>query len=150
VVFSHLGYRTLLIDADLRSPRQHRLFDLSERTGLSAVLSGRAGVAVASAIPGFTGLKVLPAGPVPPNPQELLSRGAFASLLKEVQDQFDIVLIDTPPAKLYADAQSIAFRAGSALTLARRHTTRIADAADVVREFGDTGIRVVGTVMNVF
>ena len=150
VGFAQLGYRTLLLDADMRLPRQHRLFNVSDRMGLSAVLTGRADSSAAIPVPGVSGLWVLPAGSLPPNPQELLSRPAFALLLKELQREFDVVLIDTPPAKLYADVQSIAFRAGVALVVARRDQTRITDAGEVVRELTDAGIRVVGTVMNAF
>jgi len=150
VGFAQLGHRTLLLDADMRTPRQHRLFNVSDRMGLSAVLTGRADSSAAIPVPGCGDLWVLPAGSLPPNPQELLSRPAFASLLKNLQAEYDVVLIDTPPAKLYADVQSIAFRAGVALVVARRDQTRITDAAEVVRELTDSGIRVVGTVMNSF
>ena len=150
VGFAQLGHRTLLLDADMRTPRQHRLFNVSDRIGLSAVLTGRADSSAALPVPGCGGLWVLPAGSLPPNPQELLSRPVFATLLKELQAEYDVVLIDTPPAKLYADVQSIAFRAGVALVLARRNRTKVADAAEVVRELSDSGIRVVGTVMNAF
>jgi len=150
VLFAQLGHRTLLVDADLRNPRQHLLFNLSDRIGLSAVLSGRAGSNAASAIAGIHSLKVMPAGPTPPNPQELLSRGGFAALLKEAETDYDVVIVDTPPAGHVADVQAIAYRTGSALMLARRNHTRVADAAEVARELADCGIRIVGTVMNVF
>jgi protein-tyrosine kinase len=150
VLFSQLGHRTLLIDADLRSPRQHRLFNLSDRIGLSAVLSGRAGMNAASGIPGIPWLRVLPAGPTPPNPQELLSRASFGTLLKEVSPEFDVILLDSPPALHYADVQNVAYRAGSALVLARRNHTRVADTAAVSRELADCGVRMVGSVINVF
>lgn len=150
VLFSQLGHRTLLIDADLRSPRQHRLFNLSDRIGLSAVLSGRAGMNAASGIPGIPWLRVLPAGPTPPNPQELLSRASFGALLKEVSSEFDVVLLDSPPALHYADVQNVAYRAGSALVLTRRNHTRVADTAAVSRELADCGVRMVGSVINVF
>ncbi len=64
--------------------------------------------------------------------------------------EFDIILIDTPPAKLYADAQSVVFRAGSAMMLARKDRTRLADTTHVIRELSDTGARIVGTVFNAF
>jgi protein-tyrosine kinase len=150
VLFAQLGHRTLLVDADLRNPRQHMLFNLSDRIGLSAVLSGRAGPNAASPIAGINSLKVMPAGPTPPNPQELLSRGGFSALLKEAETDYDVVIVDTPPAGHVADVQAIAYRTGSALMLARRNHTRVADAAEVARELADCGIRIVGTVMNVF
>ncbi|HET7775422.1 MAG TPA: hypothetical protein VFK74_03580, partial [Azospira sp.] len=68
VLFSQLGERTLLIDADLRNPRQHRIFDVPDRIGLSTVLAGRADPEVAVAVPGFRNLLLLPAGAPPPQP----------------------------------------------------------------------------------
>jgi len=150
VVFSQLGERTLLIDADLRAPRQHRIFDIPDRIGLSAVLSGRADRGAVVPLPEFGTLSVLPAGAPPPNPQELLSRHALTVLLNGLGTEFDVILLDTPPAKLYADAQSVALRAGSVMLLARKDHTRVADTASVIRELGDTGVRVVGTVFNAF
>src|SRR5947208_9107879 len=150
VVFSQLGERTLLIDADLRTPRQHRIFNIPDRIGLSAVLSGRAGRAAMVPVPAFGTLSLLPAGACPPNPQELLLRPAFATLLEGLRTEFDVILFDTPPAKLYADAHSLAFRAGSVMMLARKDHTRLADTTSVIRELSDTGARIVGTVFNAF
>jgi protein-tyrosine kinase len=151
VVFSQLGERTLLIDADLRTPRQHRIFNIPDhRIGLSAVLSGRADRRAVVPISEFGTLSLLPAGARPPNPQELLLRPSFAALLEELQAEFDVIVFDTPPAKLYADAQSLAFRAGSVMVLARKDHTRLADTASVIRELSDTGARIVGTVFNAF
>jgi protein-tyrosine kinase len=102
------------------------------------------------ACPDFGRLWLLPAGAMPPNPAELLARSPLALLLKEMQSEFDVVLIDTPPAKLYADAQAVSYRAGHALVLARKNQTRLADTTSLVREFADTGTKVVGTVINEF
>jgi len=139
VVFSQLGERTLLVDADLRTPRQHRIFNIPDRVGLSAVLSGRADRGA-----------VAPVGAPPPNPQELLSRPALGVFLQEMWADFDVILFDTPPAKLYADAQNVAFRAGNVIMLARKDHTRLADATSAIRELSDMGVRVVGTVFNAF
>jgi chain length determinant protein tyrosine kinase EpsG len=150
VAFSQLGERTLLIDADLRSPRQHLIFNVSDRIGLAAVLSGRADRSAVAPVPEFGPFWLLPAGARPPNPQELLSRLALAVLLHELRNEFDVILIDTPPAKLYADAQAVAFRAGSAMVLARKDRTHLEDTKRVIRELGDMGARIVGTVFNAF
>jgi len=150
LAFSQLGERTLLIDADLRTPRQHQIFNAPDRFGLSAVLSGRADRGAVVPLPEFGTLSLLPAGPRPPNPQELLSRLALAVLLHDLRAEFDVILIDTPPAKLYADAQVVAFRAGSAMVLARKDRTHLADTKSVIRDLGDMGTRVVGTVLTVF
>lgn len=148
VVFSQLGQRTILIDADLRKPRQHLIFDVPDRVGLSSVLSGRADSSAVVSLPQFGTLSLLPAGACPPNPQELLLRPELTTLLDELRNEFDVVLFDTPPASLYADAQSLAFRAGSAIVLARKDHTAIAATASTIRVLSDTGTTVVGTVFN--
>jgi chain length determinant protein tyrosine kinase EpsG len=148
VIFSQLGLRTLLIDANMRTPRLHAIFRIPNRTGLSAVLAGRTDHDNVVPIPGIPMLSVLPAGSIPPNPQELLSRPAFAALLKGAQTNFDLTLVDTPAAMLYADVQSVTYRTGDAVLLTRRDHTRIADAVRIVRELTDAGARVVGSVVN--
>src|SRR5688572_16783309 len=150
VVFSQLGQRTLLIDADFRAPRQQSIFNIPDRFGLSSILSGRADLSVATPVAGLTGLAVLPAGPLPPNPLELLSRGSFAALLAKAQSEFDMILIDTPPVTEYADACAITFRAGDALMISRKDQTRVADTEQAMRELADASARVVGTLMNAY
>ena len=95
-------------------------------------------------------LAVLPAGPLPPNPLELLSRPSFAALLGRAQAEYDTVLIDTPPVTEYSDAQSIVFRAGDALLVSRKDHTRLADSENAVRELSDGAARIVGTLINAF
>jgi chain length determinant protein tyrosine kinase EpsG len=150
VVFSQLGQRTLLIDADFRAPRQQAIFNISDRFGLSSVLSGRSDLSAAAPVAGLTGLAVLPAGPLPPNPLELLSRGSFAALLAKAQSEYDVILIDTPPVTYYADASVITFRAGDALLISRKDHTRLADSERAMRELSDASARVVGTLMNAY
>src|SRR3954471_1560559 len=150
VVFSQLGQRTLLVDADFRAPRQKAIFNVPDRFGLSSVLSGRADLSAALPVPGLTGLSVLPAGPLPPNPLELLSRPAFAALLQRAASEYDLVLIDTPAATEYADAQAITFRSGDALLISRKDQTRLNETERAVRDLTDASARIVGTVMNAF
>lgn len=150
VTFSQLGQRTLLVDADFRAPRQQSIFNIPDRFGLSSVLSGRADLSAAVPVTGLTGLSVLPAGPLPPNPLELLSRGAFAALLGKAQAEYDVILIDTPPVNEYADAQSIGYRAGDALLISRKDQTRLDETERAVRELSDASARIVGTLMNAF
>ncbi|HEX6733452.1 MAG TPA: chain length determinant protein tyrosine kinase EpsG [Azonexus sp.] len=150
IVFSQLGLRTLLIDADLRHPRQHQMFNTPNRIGLAAVLAGRTNVETVLPVAGCPKLSLLPAGAVPPNPQELLSRPRLGSLLDELAMKFDLILLDTSAAQSCADARSVAFRAGNALVIARRDHTRIEASNAMLKELNDTGTRVVGTVINAF
>lgn len=150
VVFSQLGIRTLLIDADLRNPRQHQIFNIPDRVGLSAVLAGRADLSAIVPVPGCAKLSLLPTGAPPPNPQELLSRPFLAELLGDLGLKYDLVLIDTSAATTCSDSKSVAFRAGSALVLTRKDHTRVIDTSSMVRELHDTGTRIVGMVINAF
>ncbi len=149
IVFSQLGERTLLIDADLREPRQHQLFNLGNRAGLSDILIGRAEPSIAVRVPAFVGLSVLTAGTIPPNPAELLSRFGFAGLLNTYNEHFDVILIDTS-ASANSDAMAVCAAAGSALITARKDYTRVTELANLSRKLTETGIAVVGTVLNHF
>ena len=150
VVFSQLGEHTLLIDADLRNPCQHKLFSLDNRAGLSAVLSGRAGPEAIQRIPALRDFSVLPAGALPPNPLELLARPLFPQLLQELANEFDVIILDSPAAAEYADAQTLAERAGAALIVARRNATRISQVRSVIDGLSQGRTTVVGTVLNEF
>jgi protein-tyrosine kinase len=126
IVFSQLGERTLLIDADLRQPRQHDLFKFQNSYGLSDLLAGRTDLSVITKIPVFHGLSVLPAGTIPPNPVELIRKG-LKNCLQQLQTMFDVILIDTPSAEQGMDAQIIALSCGAALIVARQDKTRFQD-----------------------
>jgi protein-tyrosine kinase len=150
VVFSHLGERTLLIDADMRNPRQHKLFRLQNSPGLSDILAGRASAKIIQSIQKLTNLYVLPAGTEPPNPLELLGRPALSGLINDVSERFDVIIIDTPPALKCADAQTLSARIGGALIVARRHHARIADIEEVKQQLAIAGAEAVGAVLTDF
>ncbi len=148
VVFSQLGERTLLVDADLRTPRQHDLFFLENKVGFSTVLSGRSREEAIVRIPDLAGLCVLPAGPVPPNPLELLNRLNFDEFMIQVKASFDVVIIDTPALSAGEDGAMMAVRTGAALAVARSGKTRMADFNDMVHGLMNAGVAVVGSVLN--
>lgn len=148
VVFSQLGEHTLLIDADLRYPRQHALFGLTNRFGLSSLLAGRGEMENIQRIPALKDLSVLSAGPQPPNPQELLGRSTFANLLNELAGEYDVVIVDTPAANDYADARMIASRSLGALMVARTKETRVADLHGLAAQLTHAGVSIVGSVLN--
>ena len=148
VVCSQLGEHTLLIDADMRKPRQHELFKVGSQSGLSSILAGRGDMNAIHRITALMDLSVLPAGPTPPNPQELLARPMFARLLEEMAREFDVVIIDTPAGLKYADAQTIAVRAGGALMVARRNQTRTRPLRMFANLLADSSVALVGSVLN--
>ncbi len=148
VSLAQLGGRTLLIDADLRGPRQHEVFGLSNGAGLSTILSGRAESDVFQHISGVPSLFVLPAGPTPPNPLELVERPAFGLLMRELCKKFDHVIVDTPASILGADASVVATRCGAGLLVARKNASRIGGLQDLLASITDTRVKLAGVVMN--
>ena len=150
IVFSQLGERTLLIDANLRDPRQHKIFNLKEKLGLSDILADRASIDVVTKVEAFIDLSVLGAGTLPPNPQELLNRDAFAIFMSIAAAEYDVILIDSTPASIIADAQATVARCGGALIVSRLNHTRAADFAEVRNQISVTGARIVGSVINDF
>jgi protein-tyrosine kinase len=151
IVFAQQGQRTLLIDGDLRSESdqgQQTLFKLSRSSGLSGILANRAGLEVAQLVPGLPNLAILTAGAVPPNPQELLGRLAFSNLLEIANQQFDVILIDTPAGSSFADAEIIAARASTALMVGRKNKTRVPEMANMAHRLQNGGVELIGAVLN--
>ena len=148
VVFAQLGKRTLLIDADLRNPVLHRLFNLDNGPGLSEILSGRAGPEASKRIATLRDLYVLPAGTIPRNPADLLARAQFARLLNELAVYFDFIIVDTPAAAASTDAQTVAACTGAALIVALRDASRVAQVRSVSDSLVAAKAAIVGSVLN--
>jgi len=146
--FSQLGGRTLLVDADMRTPRQHALFGVDGSKGLSNVLAGRSESHVVHRVDDMPSLYVMPVGTVPPNPLELVQRPAFSLLLHELNNKFDYVLVDTPAAVHGADARVIAAKCGAALAIGRRGKTRMPDMHELVARLNKGPAKLAGVVMN--
>jgi receptor protein-tyrosine kinase len=148
VVFSQQHQRTLLIDADMRAPRQHQLFGLENRAGLSGVLAGRSGHEAIQRVPALLDLSVLTAGALPPNPSELLGLPVFGRLLRELAADYDVILIDTPASDEYSDAQLVASRAGAAVMVAHQNQSHLKKLRELVGLLTDARVHLVGTVLN--
>ncbi|TIC85322.1 polysaccharide biosynthesis tyrosine autokinase [Crenobacter intestini] len=149
VLFSQMGERTLLIDADLRKPALHQLFSLDNRYGLSNLLAGHCALNDAiDVIPELPNLTVLKGGAVPPNPLELLSRGRLRELIELVRKHFDVILIDTTAAGEGSDAIRVAHAAGLAVVLARAGQTGARPLASLVSQLRQARVELAGCVMN--
>lgn len=147
VVFSQLGEQTMLVDANLRAPTQHEIFNLPGRQGLSDILAGRAGYETVNKIESFVDLSVLRAGTTPPNPQELLSRSAFTALRTDLEASHDVVLFDASSLSLGSDALAIAANVGGALIVARKNHTSVNDIHAAAEKMVHSGAEVVGSVL---
>jgi capsular exopolysaccharide synthesis family protein len=148
-VVAQAGKRVVLVDADLRRPAVHRFFDLPNRGGLTDALLGEP-----AALAGFLrdtaveGLRVLTSGPLPPNPQELLGSQRMEELLQRLQAEADVVVMDTSPCLVVADANVLAARADGVLLVVNAGRTRrpaVGQATDGLRQ---VGVPVVGGVLN--
>lgn len=148
IAFSQLGGRTLLVDADMRNPRQHSVFGIENNSGLSGILSGRSEANVIRPVADLPSLFVMPVGTQPPNPMELVERPAFGLLMRELVSKFDYVIVDTPAATYGADYAVIAARCGAALALARKGTTRVNAVHDLVATLKNSPAKLAGVIMN--
>ena len=121
-----------------------------EKRGLSDILVGRDDINLISDVKLFPNLSVLGAGTLPPNPQELLNRHTFVDFMNQAMAKFDLILVDTSPATMSADAQAIVARCGGALIVSRLNHTRLSDVAETQSQIMVTGARIVGAVINDF
>ena len=142
------GNRVLLVDADMRRPRIHRIFGLDSRVGLSSLILGDGTLAAAAQSTVVPGLFVLPCGPVPPNPAELLHTASFQRLVGEMANSFDRVVIDSPPVGVVADAVVMATHTDGTLVILKAGKTARDVAALAVRQLRDVKANILGAVLN--
>lgn len=148
VVCSQLGDKTVLIDANLHGPRLHKIFRLKNEPGLTPALVGRTnGTLSIFRVPKFQNLSVLPAGAIPPNHDEILARDEFGQILEQLEAEYDVVIIDTPPGNSGTGAENIAHRCGAALLVTRRDKTSLKDVEEFVSDLR-ARCNVVGSVLN--
>jgi protein-tyrosine kinase len=148
IAFAQLGRRTLLVDADLRRPRQHVLFGAENDTGLAQALDGSA--VRLHAIEGLPQMALLTSGVLPPNPLELLSGTRFEQLTVEWRRNFEYVVFDTPPAAESSDAIAVAGAVGNVLVLSRADVTPFSALKEMSRKLVTTHARTLGAVIGKF
>lgn len=148
VVYAQLGKRVLLIDCDLRKPTAQLTFNLSSQAGLSTILVGRSSIDRAIQPTGVERLSLLTAGPIPPNPTELVASEQMVALLEDVRRQYDIVILDAPPMMQVADARLLAKVAdGTILVIGCENSDRqlVLKAKEQLER---TGTHILGLVLN--
>lgn len=139
VAFSQVGKRVLLIDADLRRGRIHELFGLPNTGGLSIVLTGNTEAEALYSIPGLPGLTIIPSGPRPPNPSDLLAMPSLPGLLSQARRSFDLIVLDTPDWRESPDVPAIAAAAGGVVIttrLAQSKTKHVSALRNAMRTMG--------------
>jgi protein-tyrosine kinase len=150
IVFAQAGERTLLVDADLRSPRQHTFFGLHNQSGLSSTPGDTALLASAVPVHSVENLFVVPSGPVPDASRSLLVLRRLEGMLEAASADFDAILLDTPPLDHYVDAQTIALAAGGALLSVRRDKAHVEVLRENVDLLQGIGVNLVGTTFSGF
>ncbi|MDP9140313.1 MAG: CpsD/CapB family tyrosine-protein kinase [Pseudomonadota bacterium] len=147
--FAQLGRQTLLVDADLRKPQQHVLFNAINVRGLSQALTSEQRPHIQT-VAGLPSLFLLTAGPPSPNSLELLSDRCFEDMIHEWKQAFDFVVLDTPPVGRYADGLAVATIVGRVLSLSRARKTSYKDTRNMMRRLAATRSRILGAVINYF
>ncbi|MDR2876784.1 MAG: hypothetical protein LBV36_01895 [Chromatiales bacterium] len=151
IAFSQQGKDTVLIDANLRKPSLHRLFNRPNTVGLSSALVGRVAIEeVTSPLPLFRSLSLITAGITPPNVYDLFWRPEFTNIVAALRERYSVVLFDAPPYRAQLGSENLAHHAGGALLVIRKNHTRGLDAQALSDAIQNTGAQVVGTVMNRF
>jgi succinoglycan biosynthesis transport protein ExoP len=148
IVLAQLGRQVLIVDCDLRKPRLHQVFHVSNRVGLVSQLTSGAEPAETILPTEVPNLWIIPSGPIPPNPSELLASDRMRDWLRAMRSRFDFVVLDTPPALAVTDATIVGLLVdGVVLTLRSGKVTR--EEARLCRDrLRQAGIKILGAVLN--
>jgi capsular exopolysaccharide synthesis family protein len=150
IALAQLEKRVLLVDCDLRRPKLHKLFNLANKLGLVNLLvssEGPKGFGLATLVPN---LYLLPSGPLPPNPAELVSSPRMAELVSQLRSSFDYIVIDSSPILAVTDACLLGRLADTVLFVAKASTTLREDYVRSMQLLKQNGIRPLGTIFNDF
>lgn len=148
ISFTNLGKKVVVIDGDLRKPRIHKILRAKNTVGLSSFLVGRCGIKDVILMTEIHNLHIIPSGPVPPNPTELLNGKSMETLLLELKEHFDFVFIDSPPLVGIMDPVIIGHHSDGVLLITwggKTHKRLIEKARDELKKYN---IRLLGVVLN--
>ncbi|CAN5553004.1 polysaccharide biosynthesis tyrosine autokinase [soil metagenome] len=148
IAMAQAGNRILLLDADFRKPTQQKVWNIDRGVGLSNVLAGNQTLDEAICSTPVPGLDVLPCGPIPANPSEILNSQMFADVLDEVSERYDHVLLDSPPVMPVTDARILAASADVTLLAVRAEKTQRKAAIFALAVLRSVGARLLGVVVN--
>lgn len=149
MALSSLGGKVVVVDGDMRRPACHRATGVKNSPGFVQCLTGRVELSEAIlSVPGVANLSLIPCGPIPPNPAELLSSPFAAELLRRLRADFEYVLVDSPPLLTVADGRILATMSDGVILVARAHSTPY-DAVRQARELlSAAGGRILGVALN--
>lgn len=156
VTFAQAGKKTIIVDTDMRRPRQHKIFEIDMAPGLSNYLSGVNLIANEHEIvpdeciykTNIENLSIFPAGNVPPNPSELLLSGKLKELINDLEERFDVIILDGAPCLLVTDATIVARRVNYTIIVASQNETKMEDLKEAQRRIKHVGGHIAGIVLN--
>jgi capsular exopolysaccharide synthesis family protein len=148
VVSAQAGKRVLLIDADMRKPQIHHRFNISNLNGLSSVLI-KDRTLEECIVPAVTpNLFLLPSGPIPPNPSEMLSSQTFLDLIEQCRNEYDFIVLDSPPVLAVADAMILTRAVDGTVVVVDAQQTSRGLAQKAVESLRQVNARILGVVLN--
>ena len=148
VALAQTGQRVLLVDADMRRPRVHEIFNVSQEPGLSNILTGHSAPNQALRKSQVPGLWLLAAGVIPPNPAELLGSARFEDFVSSLGSHFDWVVIDTPPVMVVADSSIVANQASGVVFVVAADKASRQSAQAAVEQLHSSEATILGSVLN--
>lgn len=148
IVFADSKEKVLLIDADLRKPTVFKSFGMENIQGLSLALTSKQDVKTMIQATPINGLFVLPSGPKPPNPSELLSSLKMSELLIELKESYDYIIIDMPPLLPVTDTQIIAAQTDATILVVRESQTDKQSLIKSVRQLKHVNVNLIGVIYN--
>jgi len=147
-IMAQSGQRVLLVDTDLRRPRLHKSLGVSKNRGLTNLILGDAKIEDVVKSTDIPNMFVLPCGPQPPNPAELLLTNRFKQVLAELEARYDFILLDSPPVLAVTDAVVLARMSSGVMLVAQAGKTQLDDVAHTARKFRDVDAPILGMILN--
>ncbi|MHA7966138.1 CpsD/CapB family tyrosine-protein kinase [Paenibacillus sp. CAU 1782] len=148
ITYAQSERKVVLIDADLRKPTAHHNFSISNRWGLSSVLSQQCTLEESIQMSNVPGLDVITSGTIPPNPAEMLGSNRMTAIIQQLREMYDIVLIDTPPLLAVTDAQIVATKSDGAIMVVDQGRVKRDIAKKAIQNLQTVNARILGVVLN--
>ena len=148
IALSQGDSKVLLIDADMRRPVQHEIFAIRNKNGLSSVISKQQKLEDCIQKNVMQNLDVLPAGPIPPNPSELLASEQMSKILEDLREQYSVIIIDTPPVNIVTDTMELAKNLSGIIMVLQYGKTTREEVEEVVKRIEFSQVNLLGFILN--
>lgn len=148
VTFAQSEKKVVLIDADLRKPTAHHTFSISNRYGLSSIISQQCSLEEGIQVTDIPNLDVITSGSIPPNPAEMMGSKRMTATIEQLRQMYDIVLIDTPPLLAVTDAQIVSTKSDGVILVVDQGKVKRDIASKAVKNLESVNARILGVVLN--